>query len=46
MEETKEKKEKINDKNNKDLTEEDFTEIDRDISKTLIEIKRKRFRQR
>ena len=42
MEETKEKKEEINDKSDKDLTEEDFTEIDRDISKALIEMKKEK----
>ena len=42
MEEAKEKKEEINDKSDKDLTEEDFTEIDRDISKALIEMKKEK----
>lgn len=40
--ETKEKKIEINNKNDKDLTEEDFTEIDRDISKALIEMKKEK----
>ena len=43
MKEIKEKKEEeINDKSDKDLTEEDFTEIDRDISKALIEMKKEK----
>ena len=41
-EETKEKKEEINDKSDKDLTEEDFSEIDKDISKALIEMKKEK----